>query len=310
MHTNWLEEVADYLAPKHTGIGLLRVGGESDGAYLIPDDLDGVAACFSPGVANRKDFEDDLVDRFGIRTHMADFTSSSSELATPLREGFQTFIPKWVRPEGENSVSLKEWVEEMEGLEGSDLLLQMDIEGGEWENLDHIDLDTLSRFRILCIEFHGFFADRQPDAQERSLRVLSKLESIFVPVHVHPNNVGGLIEVPGSAFNFTAMMEVTYLRKDRVKGRKLKSASLPNPLDISWNHPKFPPVFLNSAWSGESQSFDSIIRQHEIEKQYLRDQVSRLTMEKTRVLNVLADFLYSKFSKTWLVNILYSIFRK
>lgn len=36
---------------------LIRIGGHEDGAYLVPDDLANVRACFSPGVSNHKDFE-------------------------------------------------------------------------------------------------------------------------------------------------------------------------------------------------------------------------------------------------------------
>lgn len=40
------------MRPKPSPVPLVRIGGDWDGAYLVPDDLAGVAACFSPGVNN------------------------------------------------------------------------------------------------------------------------------------------------------------------------------------------------------------------------------------------------------------------
>src|SRR5690554_7786815 len=57
---------------------LLRIGGDADGSYLVPDDLHGVSACFSPGVNKIKYFEDYLTDRYGIECHMCDFSDRKS----------------------------------------------------------------------------------------------------------------------------------------------------------------------------------------------------------------------------------------
>lgn len=42
-----------------------------DGGYLIPDDLEGISACFSPGVDDRATFETSLIAR-GIPCFLAD----------------------------------------------------------------------------------------------------------------------------------------------------------------------------------------------------------------------------------------------
>ena len=43
-------EVFELLKPKASKTPLIRIGGDIDGSYLVPDDLDGITACFSPGV--------------------------------------------------------------------------------------------------------------------------------------------------------------------------------------------------------------------------------------------------------------------
>lgn len=85
------EELIWVMQPKPIPYELVRVGGDADGAYLIPNDLEGVQACFSPGVANFKNFEDELVQRYGIRCHMCDYSSDESAFSTELVEEFQTF---------------------------------------------------------------------------------------------------------------------------------------------------------------------------------------------------------------------------
>src|SRR4051794_36195573 len=44
------------LRPWITEHPLIRLGGEHDGGYLLPDDLDGIVACFSPGVSDEASF--------------------------------------------------------------------------------------------------------------------------------------------------------------------------------------------------------------------------------------------------------------
>ena len=45
-----LKRFIEKFRPKLVGKELIRIGGKGDGAYLLPDDLSGISACFSPGV--------------------------------------------------------------------------------------------------------------------------------------------------------------------------------------------------------------------------------------------------------------------
>ena len=75
---------------------LIRLGGRGDGAYLIPDDLENIQACFSPGVCNSKFFEDDLTNFFNIKCHLCDFSTDLNKLSTPIIKEKQTFEKKWL----------------------------------------------------------------------------------------------------------------------------------------------------------------------------------------------------------------------
>ena len=45
-----IQALIDRLKPVTTRRSLIRIGADSDGGYLIPDDLQGISICFSPGV--------------------------------------------------------------------------------------------------------------------------------------------------------------------------------------------------------------------------------------------------------------------
>ena len=61
----------DILKPRDPGCAFVRLGGPHDGGYLIPDDLDGIVACFSPGVDQTSAFERDCLDR-GMALYLSD----------------------------------------------------------------------------------------------------------------------------------------------------------------------------------------------------------------------------------------------
>ena len=118
------------IKPFNTNHKLIRVGGNSDGGYLIPDDLHGVSASFSPGVSHTSDFEEHLADK-RIRSYMADFSVS----APPVLNDLFVFDKKFLGIEdNETSVTLQTWTDTYEP-NNSDLILQMDIEGAEYATI-------------------------------------------------------------------------------------------------------------------------------------------------------------------------------
>jgi hypothetical protein len=64
-----IRHLLNILRPKPNPFPLIRIDGKRDGAYLAPNDLEAIDACFSPGVSNIKKFEDELVAKYGIRCH-------------------------------------------------------------------------------------------------------------------------------------------------------------------------------------------------------------------------------------------------
>jgi hypothetical protein len=228
------------------GHPLVRIGPKADGGYLVPDDLDGIEACFSPGVGRTFAFESDLLAR-GIPSHLAD----ASVPKPPGLPAGLTFDPLFLScRSGEQLVTLREWMSQHRPDSRGDFLLQMDIEGGEYTVLPSLDRETLARFRIVIVEFH-----RLPLLADPFLfRILSPAFEVlleqFVPVHLHPNNVRpsrrvGDLEIPWT-------MEFTFLRRDRVRAGGPPPV-FPHPLDADCV-PGRPTVTLPPAWRPDTET--------------------------------------------------------
>lgn len=68
---NEVQSLLDKLKPITYGKELIRMGPKGDGGYLVPDDLAGIEACFSPGVDRISGFEKDCAN-LGMNVFMAD----------------------------------------------------------------------------------------------------------------------------------------------------------------------------------------------------------------------------------------------
>lgn len=257
--TSQLLEVFELLRPRAAKTPLIRIGGDADGSYLVPEDLLGIAACFSPGVNRIKHFEDFLADEYGIASHMCDFSSDVDKLTTPLRPGLQTFVKKWldVAP-GDDNIALEDWVREHDV--PGDLLLQMDIEGAEYRNVLATSDATLARFRVIVLEVHGLARMLEgPVLRDVVAPFFAKLARSHTTVHAHPNNCCGDFAIPGTDVRVPRVLELTLVRHDHVvpaPGPPL----LPHPLDVSRNVPRKPPLFLAEAWCGGERPLESRVK--------------------------------------------------
>lgn len=259
------ERVVSFMKPKPSPFPLLRIGGSRDGAYLVPSVLDDVTACFSPGVANRKNFEDELLEGFGIRSHLMDFSSDVENFETPLVAGHQTFRKKWLSPDGgKDSLSISEWVSREEGDVCSNFLLQMDIEGAEYANILQTSSETLDRFLVLVVEFHDV-ASRvlAQGEQRRELEgVIDLLSRSFVSVHARINNYCDVRRL-GAKIRIPQVLEVTFLRADHfqtISNVDYAVPLIPHPLDISRNNPRYRPVHLTAEWRHGAIAMSSLLK--------------------------------------------------
>lgn len=259
----------EFLIPKPSPFVLKRFGGNSDGAYLVPAKaLENVVACFSPGVRNSKRFEDELVAKVGIKSHLLDASSDPEMFETPLIADFQTFEKKWLATESSSTeTSLTDWVERREPCSADDLLLQMDIEGAEWPILSLTPAETLRRFSVIVLELHKLdeiFSDSNVFAR-RACKAFENLGDLFTTIHAHPNNCCGTSgSLFGSGIRVPRTLEVTLVRKDLLKHSQgtlqLIDPELPHSLDVWRNVPGKPPIFLGREWRTDKANKRVIVR--------------------------------------------------
>lgn len=232
----WLryQSLIPRLYPVNTDKRLIRFGPHGDGGYLIPDDLVDISACFSPGVSSISGFEKDCADR-GIKVFLADASVDSPAESHHLFEFTKKFIGGNNR---ENFVTLEQWVAQSSKDSNKDLIMQMDIEGSEYEALDPVSAELMNCFRIIVIEFHGLH-----HLDKGQARIFRKILKTHTCLHIHPNNCCGFARI----FNLEVpkVMEFTFLRKDRIE-RLSYRRDFPHPLD-SDNTPK-PSLPLPTCW--------------------------------------------------------------
>jgi hypothetical protein len=195
-----------------------------DGGYLVPDDLAGIEYCFSPGVNTVSDFENQLAD-LNIKSFLADASVESPPILRPEFTFDKRFLGGFDR---DIYFSLESWKNQHIKNYTGDLILQMDIEGAEYEVILGTPDALLDQFRILVIEFHAL--DRLFDAFVFNLlsSCFEKLLKSFHVVHIHPDNSGesvkrGDLEIP-------VMMEFTFLSKRRARMVKPQE-TFPHKLD-------------------------------------------------------------------------------
>lgn len=177
---NELDVLERILATETPRTPLERLGPLRDGGYYFPKGLEcRFDALFSPGTGGEVEFDLHFATK-GLIVHQLDGSVAGSPVDHPNFRFRQTFL-------GSRGISLREWLSLSEFSGSQSLLLQMDIEGAEWEVLCGDDLDAIQQFGVIVIELHDFDLLALPEHSER-LKALASLAERFTPVHCSPNN--------------------------------------------------------------------------------------------------------------------------
>lgn len=245
--STWMTDAAqvhalvESLRPVKTDKPLIRLGPKGDGGYLVPNDLAGLTACFSPGVSQESGFELQCAER-GMDVFLADASVEGAACENP-RFHFQKKFLGAINQDP--YMTLDRWVAEAIRNQAGDLILQMDIEGYEYETLLATSDALMQRFRIIVMEFHHLDLLFSAPYFSFAARTFEKLLITHRPVHLHPNNINGVetkcgLEIP-------RLMEMTFLRRDR--GADLGFADqFPHPLDAPCSDK--PEIPLPECWRG------------------------------------------------------------
>lgn len=199
------------LRAMNSGIPLKRMGGDNDGGYLVPDCLDGLSFCFSPGVSDNSSFELECAN-LGMDVFMAD---ASVEGAAESHERF-TFIKKYIDSYSHDEfVSFQDWFDSSGVSPDKEGILQMDIEGFEYRVLPSVTSGILRKFRVIVLELHEVHLLWSRPFLDRFADLFSRIGQDFACVHVHANNCHPVVSCEGIGLPMT--IEITLLRKDHLK---------------------------------------------------------------------------------------------
>lgn len=212
------------LRPQDCGVELIRIGGDADGGYLLPDDLEGIEYCFSPGVGTLSGFETHLAD-LHIKSFLADYSVDAAPVSRPELIFDKKFLGSSDRGP---FMTLASWKNKYLPDYTGDLILQMDIEEAEYEVILSTPDSLLDQFRIIVVEFHELHKLFDPFGFRLISSCFEKLLERFCVVHIHPNNIGGSLKRDG--IEIPKMLEFTFFNKKRVHSAKPQTI-FPHKLD-------------------------------------------------------------------------------
>lgn len=177
----------------------IRVGRDNDGGYVMVNDIRPTDYLISMGIANDVSFEQGLQDKV-LGIDMYDMSISS--LPGEVRNG--TFFKERV---GADSHHVFNRIPE-----GSDAILKIDIEGGEWGFFRSLSEEQTLRFRQIVMETHWAIDYPGIHVPNMPVEVLEKINKTHQLVMIHANNYAKTVNVDG--FDIPQVLELTYLRKD------------------------------------------------------------------------------------------------
>ena len=221
-----VRDLFEKLYPVSTDVELLRCGGNSDGSYIVPLLDFGYDGVVSPGVGQTFEFEK-AISSNDCRVVLIDGTVDRPQNLPPGFVFLQKMLGSSTNPE-RNQISIKEVTTQYFPTSQS-LVLQMDIEGGEYEVLNSLNEDDLIPFATILVEFHHLHKLNENLSWNSEIKgAIQIFERDFILIHTHPNNAGGFF-----LWKFRKLpkvVETTWVRKSLV-GEVHGQAKLPHPLD-------------------------------------------------------------------------------
>ena len=272
-------EVFEFLKPKASKTPLIRIGGDIDGSYLVPDDLEGIAACFSPGVSRIKYFEDFLAERYGIPSHMCDFSCDVEELQDAAEAG-DADVPEEVARRGVRARTTSA------SRTGSQTTTSRATCCSRWTSRARNTAtssppsdETLARFRVIVLEVHslGRMLDAADSCGMPSRRSFRSSPAASSCVHAHPNNCCGDFMLPDTDIRIPNVLELTLVRRDRFAASPRPGGAPPSARREPQRRGATPPLFLSEAWCDYQRPLESRVKMLEDTQRYRDDAGSLLS---------------------------------
>jgi hypothetical protein len=185
----------------------IRLGGMQDGGYVMLDPgRDGLVYSFGVSAQSPWDL---AMARRNFTVFQYDGSIESEPDKHPNIFFHRLFVSNEASPP-RGWVNFRQMLERNGHQAERDLILQMDIEGGEWPFLESLTEDDLLRFKQLIIEFHSI------NFNGNRLAALERLTRTHVPIHFHYNNcpLNVFYSAQGKFIYAPLAVEISYVRRD------------------------------------------------------------------------------------------------
>ena len=190
-------------------------------------DLDGEYDCYiSAGISNEESFSRDFIQKYKMNEHNS-FGFDGTIQSYPYQYTKNiSFIKKNIGGFNDDNHSNLDFLMNTY----NNIFLKMDIEGGEYPWLFHVEESQMNKFKQIVIEFHGITSNYWNCNYSNKLKCLEKLSKTHYIVHAHGNNHAPV---------------VNNINKNYFKTLpKMNTQSLPSHLDFP-NNDKIPDINLN-----------------------------------------------------------------
>jgi FkbM family methyltransferase len=289
---NSVVEALSLLTPFDIDRPKIRIGPNTDGGYILLNDMSSNQTIISYGIGTEYRFEIEMAER-GHDVYMFDNTIEAIQAENKKLHFFREGVAGCTDI-SQNLFSMKDHLHRHQ-IRGDRLILKMDVEGAEFGVLEAVPDDTLDRFEQIILEVHSLSNLDDLVFRDRFRRIFRRLNSAFTLFHVHANNCdgpNGLAIVSG--IPVSTMLELSYVRSASV--HRLPSQTLyPTALDypntpckdkLLWFYPFLPTLLSQESFAacaervGRLHCLESATKGAVRDSEYipaLRQQIERLT---------------------------------
>jgi hypothetical protein len=191
------------------------VGTRNDGSYVTTKQSCIENKWISVGIGSHFEFEQELFSR-GNLVHGFD---AQIGIVPKQSRGIRMTRKNWGFQNSDSTMTLKAMLVESGIDANEEWNLKFDIEGAEWNLLSQIhSLEKLPNV-IIC-ELHNLIPRLNDQSLNLRLKELSKLNALYEPVFVKPNNYSAYVMSEG--IGFYDVLEITWVLRSETANMKKK----------------------------------------------------------------------------------------
>jgi hypothetical protein len=181
----------------------VRYGNKTDGGYVIAELEGEYDAYISAGISDEESFSRDFIEKYRMSEYNSFGFDGTIDTYPYEYTNKISFIKKNIANWNDDCHSNLSFLME----KYDNIFLKMDIEGGEYPWLLHLNTGQLNTFKQIVIELHGITNDEWGTTYYNKITCLEKLAETHYLVHAHGNNHSPIIN------GIPDVIELTYVHK-------------------------------------------------------------------------------------------------